>query len=37
VLTGADVEKPGHPTNAARAEVTAFLHERLAGEPDPER
>jgi dienelactone hydrolase len=29
VLTSADVEKPGHPTNAARAEVTAFLRERL--------
>ncbi|TFV86274.1 dienelactone hydrolase family protein [Blastococcus sp. CT_GayMR16] len=29
VLTSADVEKPGHPTHAARAEVTAFLHERL--------
>jgi hypothetical protein len=31
VLTSADVEKPGHPTNAARAEVTAFLRERLTG------
>jgi dienelactone hydrolase len=30
VLTSADVEKPGHPTHAARAEVTAFLRERLA-------
>jgi dienelactone hydrolase len=31
VLTSADVEKPGHPTNDARAEVTAFLRERLTG------
>jgi dienelactone hydrolase len=30
VLTSADVEMPGHPTNAARAEVTAFLRERLS-------
>jgi dienelactone hydrolase len=30
VLTSADVDRPGHPTNAARAEVTAFLQERLA-------
>jgi dienelactone hydrolase len=30
VLTGPDVEKPGHPTHAARAEVTAFLRKRLA-------
>jgi len=29
VLTSADVEKPGHPTHEARAEVTAFLRERL--------
>jgi dienelactone hydrolase len=29
VLTSADVEKPGHPTNQARADVTAFLRERL--------
>jgi dienelactone hydrolase len=31
VLTSADVETPGHPTHRARAEVTAFLHERLPG------
>ncbi len=31
VLTSADVEKPGHPTNDARADVTAFLRERLTG------
>jgi dienelactone hydrolase len=31
VLTSADVEKPGHPTHEARAQVTAFLRERLAG------
>lgn len=31
VLTSADVEKPGHPTNRARAEITAFLRERLTG------
>jgi dienelactone hydrolase len=37
VLTSADVEKPGHPTHAARAEVTAFLHERLRERPDTER
>jgi dienelactone hydrolase len=30
VLTSADVEQPGHPTHEARAEVTAFLRERLA-------
>jgi dienelactone hydrolase len=30
VLTSADVETPGHPTHEARAEVTAFLRERLA-------
>ena len=30
VLTSADVEKPGHPTHEARAQVTAFLRERLA-------
>jgi dienelactone hydrolase len=29
VLTSADVEQPGHPTHEARAEVTAFLRERL--------
>jgi dienelactone hydrolase len=29
VLTSADVETPGHPTNLARAEITAFLQERL--------
>lgn len=29
VLTSVDVEKPGHPTHEARAEVTAFLRERL--------
>jgi dienelactone hydrolase len=29
VLTSADVETPGHPTNDARAEVTAFLRKRL--------
>jgi dienelactone hydrolase len=29
VLTSADVEKPGHPTNKARAEITEFLRERL--------
>jgi len=29
VLTGADVEPPGHPTHEARAQVTAFLKERL--------
>lgn len=34
VLTSADVDKPGHPTNDARAEVTEFLRQRLgiAGE-----
>jgi dienelactone hydrolase len=31
VLTSADVEKPGHPTHEARAEITAFLRERLPG------
>ena len=31
VLTSADVEKPGHPTHEARAQVTAFLRERLSG------
>jgi hypothetical protein len=30
VLTSADVEKPDHPTDAACAEVIAFLRERLA-------
>jgi dienelactone hydrolase len=29
VLTSADVDTPGHPTNLAREEVTAFLRERL--------
>jgi dienelactone hydrolase len=29
VLTSADVDTPGHPTHEARAEVTAFLRERL--------
>jgi hypothetical protein len=29
VLTSADVNTPGHPTHEARAEVTAFLRERL--------
>jgi hypothetical protein len=31
VLTSADVEKAGHPTHEARAQVTAFLKERLTG------
>jgi dienelactone hydrolase len=31
VLTSDDVETPGHPTHEARAEVTAFLRERLTG------
>jgi dienelactone hydrolase len=35
VLTSADVEKPGHPTHTARAEVTAFLRERLTSRPLP--
>lgn len=30
VLTSADVDEPGHPTHEARAQVTAFLKERLA-------
>jgi hypothetical protein len=30
VLTSADVDTPGHPTRQARAEVPAFLRERLA-------
>jgi dienelactone hydrolase len=30
VLTSADVETPGHPTHAARAEVVDFLRQRLA-------
>jgi dienelactone hydrolase len=30
VLTSADVETPGHPTNVARAQVVAFLRERLS-------
>jgi dienelactone hydrolase len=29
VLTSADVETPGHPTHEARAEITAFLTQRL--------
>jgi dienelactone hydrolase len=29
VLTSADVDTPGHPTHEARAEITAFLHERI--------
>jgi dienelactone hydrolase len=29
VLTSADVDKPGHPTNDARVEVTEFLRRRL--------
>jgi hypothetical protein len=29
VLTSADVDKPGHPTHAARNEGVAFLRERL--------
>jgi dienelactone hydrolase len=29
VLTSADVDKPGHPTNKARAEITDYLRERL--------
>jgi dienelactone hydrolase len=29
VLTSADVEKPGHPTKRARAEITELLRERL--------
>ncbi|MCW2581028.1 MAG: Dienelactone hydrolase [Blastococcus sp.] len=33
VLTSADVETPGHPTHEARAQVTAFLQERLAPLP----
>jgi dienelactone hydrolase len=30
VLTSADVDKPGHATNEARAEITAFLRDRLS-------
>jgi dienelactone hydrolase len=30
VLTSTDVDEPGHPTHTARAEVTAFLRERLS-------
>lgn len=30
VLTSADVDKPGHPTHAARDEVVTFLRERLS-------
>jgi dienelactone hydrolase len=29
VLTSADVEQPGHPTHEARAQITAFLKDRL--------
>jgi dienelactone hydrolase len=29
VLTSPDVDEPGHPTHEARAQVTAFLRERL--------
>jgi dienelactone hydrolase len=29
VLTSADVDKPGHPTNDARVQVTDFLRQRL--------
>jgi hypothetical protein len=29
VLTSADVDKPAHPTNDARAQVTDFLRQRL--------
>jgi dienelactone hydrolase len=32
VLTSADVDTPGHPTNEARAQVTTFLRERLASQ-----
>jgi dienelactone hydrolase len=33
VLTSADVDQPGHPTHEARAQVTAFLRERLSPTP----
>jgi hypothetical protein len=33
VLTSGDVGTPGHPTNEARAQVVAFLRERLAAVP----
>ena len=33
VLTSKDVETPGHPTHEARAQVVAFLRERLAAVP----
>jgi dienelactone hydrolase len=33
VLTSKDADTPGHPTNEARAQVVAFLRERLAGVP----
>ena len=33
VLTSKDVETPGHPTHEARAQVVAFLRERLATVP----
>ncbi|WP_222195581.1 dienelactone hydrolase family protein [Modestobacter italicus] len=33
VLTSKDVETPGHPTHEARAQVVAFLRERLAAQP----
>jgi dienelactone hydrolase len=31
VLTNSKVDQPGHPTHEARAQVTAFLTERLSG------
>ena len=34
VLTSKDVDTPGHPTNEARAQVTAFLRERLGVKAD---
>jgi dienelactone hydrolase len=34
VLTSADVERPGHPTNDARAQVTDFLRRRLGVSAD---
>jgi dienelactone hydrolase len=36
VLTSADVDQPGHPTHGARAQVTAFLHERLSPTAAPD-
>ncbi|MGY1855777.1 dienelactone hydrolase family protein [Modestobacter sp. SYSU DS0290] len=35
VLTHPEVEAPGHPTNDARAEVVAFLRDRLTGAGTP--